>query len=150
MRRCRRLLAGACCCLAAASHAASDAEVRQWLDEMTGSAFVLQELAAGRCSGLVRPEPVAVEAWYSWGAALASPAGRAATEAAKASVLAQARARATDWIAAEFDRLPPERPLQRTCVTYAGLFRTILYAAESELENIEHQLRGRVTPRGQR
>lgn len=150
MRRIRRLLAVSVLACATASHAASDAEVRQWLDELLGSALVLQELKAGHCSDFMRDDRVDVEAWYSWAAALGSSALRASAERSKAEVIMQARASVGRWVADEFRKMPESRPLQTSCRIYTGIFRTIRDAAESELEDIEYRRSGRVTPRGER
>jgi hypothetical protein len=149
MTRLRRLFAAMLVACMPAAHAASDAEVRQWLNELVGSALVLQALGAGHCSESMRPERVDVAAWYSWAAALGSPDFRASAEARKADALAQARSRVDEWVANEFRAHPGER-LRNTCYMYSGMFRTIREAAESELEDIEYGLKGRVTPRAER
>lgn len=150
MSRTRSLITASLLAYASAGHAASDAEVRQWLDELVGSALVLQELAAGHCSEFLRDERIDVDRWYAWGASLASPAARASTVRAQAELMTQARASVGQWVASEFRRLPQGQPLQKSCRIYAGVFRTIRDAAEAELEDIEYQLRGRVTPRPER
>ncbi|HEX2544095.1 MAG TPA: hypothetical protein VHL79_04415 [Ramlibacter sp.] len=140
------------CCLAfgVSAHAADDAEVRQWLNEFVGSSIVLQELAAGHCSEFLRGERGDIDRSYAWGAALASPDFRVQAERSKAQVIAQARSNASRWVANEFRSVPDARRLQRTCGIYAGMFRTIRDAAETELEDIEYRQKGRVTPRRER
>jgi len=150
MSHIRHLFAASVLAFTTAGHAASDAEVGQWLNEVVGSVLVLQELAAGHCSEFMRDERTDVQAWYSWAASLASPAARAGAEQVKAQKLAQARTVASQWIADEFRSAGHARGLQKSCAIYTGVFRTIRDAAESELENIEFKLRGSVTPRAQR
>ena len=150
MKHLRPLVAASVLAWGTAAHAATDADVHQGLGELVGSAAVLQELAAGHCSEFMRGEPIDIGAWYSWAAALASPAARASAEGRKTELIAQARAGASRWIANEFSRLPEGRPLERSCYIYSGIFRTIRDAAEAEIEDIEYEMRGRVTPRAER
>ena len=149
MRRIRLLAAAGLLAWAGAGHAVTDAEVRQWLDELVGSALVLQELSSSPCSGLVQDDRIDVGRWYSWGASLASPAFRASAEGGKAERLRDAAARARQWVATEARRWPQDR-VQNACRAHAGMFRTIRLAAEAELEDIEYRAKGRVTPRAER
>src|SRR6185369_3441478 len=101
MTRIRHFAAVSLLACAGAAQAASDAEVRAWLGELVGSAVVLQELAAGHCSDYMTGDRIDVDAWYSWAAALASPAARTSAERRKAEVIAQARTGANQWVANE-------------------------------------------------
>lgn len=150
MNGARLLLLATAVAWAGAAHAVDDGEIRQWVGEFTGAAIAVEELATGYCSDFTRLEPVDIAAWYSWGSSLASPLARAAAEARKDSLMAQARENVRRWISTEIRHLPDGYPLHKACRMQLGIFRTVRDAAESELEDAEHQLRGRVTPRAER
>ncbi|MBC5766309.1 hypothetical protein [Ramlibacter albus] len=150
MRRLAAFLAASALLGAPVAHANTDAEVIDRLGELVGSIYVLQELADGWCSDYTRAEPMNPEALFSWAMTLASPLERARAEGRKAAILAGAKARAVQWVATEYRSLPPDGLLKRSCVANAGIFRTIRDAAEVELEDMEQQQRGSITPRAQR